>query len=158
MLQIIHAKFGDAFVEHVGHNLLARIYCNGYSTTANPISKFLPYSDISSYPIYKKAQALSTIHDAILKWFRNSAKVLPDVEYFTDMSMVITFQTAPKPAANVPKVQVGKPSKDSTRSANVAAPAVAAPAVTPPIVAATKPTAGHGTSCCCCSFWEIKEA
>ena len=146
MLQIIHAKFGDAFVEHVGHNLIARIYCNGYSTTANPISKFLPYSDISSYPIYKKAQALNTIHDTILTWFRNSAKVLPDVEYFTDMSMVITFQTAPKPAANVPKVPVGKPSKDSTRSANVAAPAVATPAVTPPIVAATKPTAGNGTS------------
>ena len=135
ILEIIAAKFGSSFVEFVGVNSIARIFCNGYSTTPNPISKFLPYSEVSSYPAYKNAQALTTMNLAIIRWFRNSAKIQPDVEYFTDMSDDIVFPGS-KPASTN-----NGTAKEATTSGKTRVPATAAPTKAPAFVAATKPTA-----------------
>lgn len=135
ILEIIAAKFGSSFVDFVGINSIARIFCNGYSTTPNPISKFLPYSEVSSYPAYKNAHALATINLAIIKWFRTSARIQPEVEYFTDLSDDIVFPGS-KPASTN-----NGAAKEATTSGKTRVPTTAAPTKAPAFVAATKPTA-----------------
>jgi hypothetical protein len=135
MLQIIEAKFGSSFVQFVGVNSIARIFCNGYSSTPNPISKFLPYAEVSSYPAYKTANALTTINLAIMKWFRNAARIQPDVEYFTDLSDDIVFPGSNPASTNTVSA------KEATTSGKTRVPATAVPTKAPAFVAATKPTA-----------------
>ena len=121
-------KFPD-FIDQVGMSNIAKIYCNGYSTTRNPISVRLPYRHIADYAQYKKSTALHIIHTTILDYFADQHKIASTFEYFTDLTAKIPLKAkdtqkyapAPKKDTEAPPV-----------TAIVNAPSAHAPAFTSP--------------------------